>query len=251
MLKHIILIIVLTTLVFSTVLYGFISGGSPIEIRNQKLDQAQIAKVQSTSPIIDRYFQTNQKLPQTLNEVFNSPQTNNGLEYVKNGDFSYSLCANFLSDAPKKNFSPSDYNGYNQKYSNYKKGRYCFEYSVIDKVLSYPTPVSIPTPIPTPSIDYSKNGITNFTKDGAPYVRIIGVLIGSPNQLKFSLSTRDQQNNNLIVTIIYDENVISLGKQNLPLSVNNFFAGDKIMIESNVMKGQNNYEAKSIQNLSR
>ncbi|MEK7091144.1 MAG: hypothetical protein AAB887_01390, partial [Patescibacteria group bacterium] len=68
---------------------------------------------------------------------------------------------------------------------------------------------------------------------------------------KFSLSTRDQQNNNLIVTIIYDENVISLGKQNLPLSVNNFFAGDKIMIESNVMKGQNNYEAKSIQNLSR
>ncbi|GEM_PF-6879796 len=265
MLKHIILITILTALVFSAVLYGFISGGSPFEIRNQKMDQAQITKIQSLSTIIDQYFQVNQRLPQTLNDIFNNDQsknydlqTNNSFEYIKNGDFSYNICTNFSSDAPKQDASRYSYynDSINQKYSNYKKGRYCFEYPVKNNIPSFLTPISTPylSPSPQPQIssdDYSKDGITNFTKDGAPYVRIIGTLVGIPNQSKFQLSTQTPQSDHLVVTVLYDDNTISFDKQNLRLKISAFVIGDRIMIESNVMRGQNNYETKSIQNLTR
>lgn len=269
MLKHTILIIALTSLVIAVTLYGFISGGSPFEIRNNKLDQGRVTKIQSLSMVVDQYFQKNQRLPQTLDDIYNNdqsknhfmysldyfkdPGTNNVFEYLKNGELSYNICTSFSSDPPKNNLSAfPTYNGSDQKYSSYKKGRYCFDYSVESKDLSYVTPFPTPffTPTPTPQIS-NKEGITNFKKDDAPYVRIIGTLVGIPGQSKFQLSTQNGQSDPLVVTVLYEINTVMVDKQNLPVKVSKFTSGDKILIESNVMRGQNNYEAKYIQNLTK
>lgn len=276
MTRHIILIAVLTVLISSAAVYGFISAGSPFELRGIKFDQTRISKLQLLSTAVDGYVMKQQKLPQNLEDIFRDsnntsgysreyykdPETNQDFEYNPKEKYSYELCANFSADSPEKN--PSVYqNSYQDRFGEYKKGRYCFNLTVRgyenftqipnnipNSLLNAPaSPTTQPTPKPE---EILQDGITNITKEGIPYFIIVGSYKGVKSQYEITVSTKDKFGDALEVTVINGQNreANTIDKQDKPLKLEQFVVGDRIKVEANVKRGES-YDANTIQNLTR
>lgn len=269
MLAHILLIVILTVFVSLAAVYGFISGGSPFELRNKKFDQTRVTKIQALSTLIEGYFTKNRVLPQNIDDLFKDqtntygykreyyqdPETNRDFEYSSKGSYKYEICANFSEDPPKEE-SNNYYNSYNNKFSEYQKGRYCFNLTILGyENYSTPTPIPATSLIPQATSAPSENvqvGITTINKDGVPYFVIIGAYKDIKSQYEISISTKDKFGDPLEVSVTHDLNRETnvLDKQNKPLKLEKFIVGDKIKVEANVKRGES-YDANIIQNLTR
>ena len=285
MFAHFILIIILTVMVSSSVIYGVIEGGSPFELRDKRFDQAKLKNIHLISSSIESYYAANNKLPQKIEDLFKDqrdilggtrddykdPETNKEFEYSAKDDYSYQICADFSSDSTVN----PDYatNGYRRNLNEYKKGRHCFDLIVAghENYMSSPTPTPAATPINTKTIsgqpllvpsptatppptneNNSQDGITNIYKDGVPYFVIIGSYKGTKNQYEITISTVDKFGKLIEASVLHDQNRDAniIDKQNKPLQLDKFVSGDKVRVEANTARGES-YDANTIQNLVR
>lgn len=124
--------------VVGSIVAGFIIVGSPATARAQKFDQQRINDLQGIQYNVINYWQMNQKLPPTFNDLHQSildPETAQPYEYRTTGAMSFELCAVF--DADGAHVNPHDGRAYPEIVSWYHtKGRYCFPYTI--DPLQYP-----------------------------------------------------------------------------------------------------------------
>lgn len=129
--KSIITLSILSCIVLSTVVYGFLDGGSPTAAKNMRFDQTRIQHFQSIQGLIYRYYETNKKLPSTIQESITDgayraslidPETQNGYTYHELNSPEYQLCTTFGTDTTK------DQKGY-MSTLQHPSGYYCLTFN--------------------------------------------------------------------------------------------------------------------------
>lgn len=134
--KNIILLSVISVVVFFTVIYGFLDGGSPRAARNKRYDDTRSQNLQMIKSSIDSFFKEESRLPASVYEVSANnryvkdsvydPETKEVYEYKVVTDNDYQLCTMFSTSTI----------GSNLKYLEpfeHPKGYFCFEFSVDKK----------------------------------------------------------------------------------------------------------------------
>ena len=150
-------------LILASIVFGFVYIGSPNKHRNLKFDAQKVSDLQNIQSNVLNYWQTKRSLPENL-EALNNPlnwsevpkdqQTGESYEYIKKGDLSFVICADFNLGTPV-GYEPS-YNTYYSKYDmavtvpgavsggeNWKHdaGRYCFERTIDPELYPKPQPL--------------------------------------------------------------------------------------------------------------
>ncbi len=131
--KNKITMIILSFIVLSTVIYGFMDGGSPQAARNKRFDDTRIQNVQTIKNWVGSYYRTNKVLPPTVIEASTSyssgnskvpsdPETNIEYQYQIVGSKEYKICATFSTNT--MNNAPQ----YLLEYSHIS-GFYCFTFN--------------------------------------------------------------------------------------------------------------------------
>lgn len=89
---------------------GLFISGSPSKERARRLDEQRVSHLESISYGIDQYWNTNSRLPQSLEELstsrnifiqaINDPGTGELYTYERTGTDTYQLCASFETVTP-------------------------------------------------------------------------------------------------------------------------------------------------------
>jgi len=139
-----------SVVVLASVVLGFVTTGSPFRARNERLDTQRVTDLQNIQyQIVQIYWQSKGALPDTLQQLQDpisgfmvpvDPQSKMAYEYIRKGDTSFALCAEFLteqemSDPYQRQSYPYYPAGQNETWSH-GAGRTCFD-RVIDPDL-YP-----------------------------------------------------------------------------------------------------------------
>lgn len=99
-----IFLLLVTIAVVAAVIYAIFLVGSPGEQRALQMDQRRISDLQQISFAIDAYWQQNEELPQSFEDLANGnyhvssiqdPETGERYEYRIIGERTYELCAMF------------------------------------------------------------------------------------------------------------------------------------------------------------
>lgn len=143
MIKYYIGIFFISLLVLGAIVYGFMSGGSPLQIRGQKFDTQRVTDITNLKYSIDNYYSVNGKLPLMLSDIKNlnayntstnkDPETKKEYEYKTTGTQKYQLCATFsyANDKTSKNRKSSlSYYSYTNNEYLHPKGYHCFDLTV-------------------------------------------------------------------------------------------------------------------------
>lgn len=97
-----------TVLVAVFIVYGIVLSGTPGQQRAFQFDQRRVSDLQQISYSVDAYWQNNEKLPASFEDLKNQPyfiqsivdpKTQVAYEYRILGDKSYELCAVFETDS--------------------------------------------------------------------------------------------------------------------------------------------------------
>jgi len=131
--KNQITMIVVSIIVITTVIYGFLDGGSPQAARNKRFDDKRIQDIQMIKNWVSSYYNKNKVLPLTLLESstsFNNsgntkvptdPESNIEYKYQTISNNKYKICTTFSTDTT--NSSPQ----YLLEYSH-PTGLYCLTF---------------------------------------------------------------------------------------------------------------------------
>ena len=130
-------------LVMAGIIMGFISVGSPAKQRSLRFDNQRIADLSNIQWQIVNYWQLKAKLPTTFSDLNDpisgfifprDPDNNLPYEYVKTGDKTFKLCANFYLESQKTNGinQPVPYKDPSGVDSNWSHsvGRACFDRTI-------------------------------------------------------------------------------------------------------------------------
>jgi len=129
-------------LVVGSIVWGFSVLGSPRTQRLYKYDAEKINSLQNMVGQIEAYYGTYSKLPATADDLKSinfygsvlDPQTNLPYEYVKTGDLTYKVCAEFNKASELSDTSQAMY--YGNATWNHPAGKHCFDQKV--NALMYP-----------------------------------------------------------------------------------------------------------------
>ncbi len=97
-----------SVIVLAAIIAGFFIVGSPAQQRDQRFDELRISHLQSIEGQIISYWQSEDKLPTTLQDITQKfpgfivekdPETNQSYDYHITGQLSFELCGNFATDA--------------------------------------------------------------------------------------------------------------------------------------------------------
>lgn len=145
---RIIFLIIAILMIVASIVWGFAILGSPRTQRLLKHDQQKINDLQSINNSIISYYSYNKFLPinisdlQKQNSYYISTtidrQTGKPYEYIKTGDYSYEICADFNKDTKElNNRSAQVKDTYIRSLQTYgitnwdhSSGRYCFKQTV-------------------------------------------------------------------------------------------------------------------------
>src|SRR5437868_900342 len=105
MIKHYITLAIITIFMVGAVVFSFLSGGSPQEARNKRLDQAKLTSLQTITYSVDSYYNQYKSLPQSLDDlkkintstIPTDPDTSQYYEYKVIDKNKYNLCTTFKS----------------------------------------------------------------------------------------------------------------------------------------------------------
>lgn len=133
------------------VLVAFISAlffvESPKEARDRRLDQLVINRIYNLESAVSTYFETKKVLPDTLEDIINSPGYYNSMErpiidsetglekvivYQKVDDKNYQLCTNFLAASYSSNINARPIINYASGSKEHEAGYQCFKNMVWD-----------------------------------------------------------------------------------------------------------------------
>ncbi|MES3004723.1 MAG: DUF5671 domain-containing protein [Patescibacteria group bacterium] len=128
-------------LILISIVLGFAVLGSPATQRKYKQDNHKMNNLQEINNFITSFYAENEKLPETLNDsmglgyypIIIDSQTQKPYEYIKTGDLTYSLCAEFnLPSDPKMESisAPRDMYYYGGISGVHPAGRHCFEQTI-------------------------------------------------------------------------------------------------------------------------
>lgn len=137
-----------------SIVFGFLTIGSPKTQRLLNYDNKKINDLISIDQQITYFYQNNLKIPQNLSELNNlggyyyppkDNQYNIDYSYKPKNKTEYSLCANFNLDIDSRDkifydrvkMAPYELS-YQDNNWNYKKGEYCFERKIPDYVIKSP-----------------------------------------------------------------------------------------------------------------
>lgn len=148
MIKYFIGIGLLSILVVSAVVYGFVAGGTPSSTRKVQLDNKRVDGISELRLGVEDYYYDKKVLPESLGDIkitsyygpsyTKDPETNQDYVYQKTGVTSYKLCATF-STSTEKTTGTKNYSYYEVDYKH-PKGYYCFDLTVTPtKASSAPT----------------------------------------------------------------------------------------------------------------
>lgn len=105
--KSYIVLVVLAALVLSTLVYGFLDGGSPQAAKDRKFDETRTQDIQSIRSAINLFYSKNQMMPSTISQAESAynvssvtqnlvdPETKKEYSYTNLGGSKYQICANF------------------------------------------------------------------------------------------------------------------------------------------------------------
>lgn len=130
--------VVVSLIVVSGVIYGYMSIDSPSIVREAKIDQQQITDLQDMQWRIEASFAQTETLPETVDELYtdttmpSAPEDRGDYRYLVTGDESYELCATFAEATPQNErmmAKPMSEPGYNASNYNWEHstGEKCFE----------------------------------------------------------------------------------------------------------------------------
>lgn len=129
-------------IVIGSIVWGFSVLGSPRTQRLYKYDAEKVTSLQNMVGQIEAYYGTYSKLPATAEDLKSinfyglvlDPQTKLPYEYVKTGDLTYKVCAEFNKASEMDNASQAMY--YGNATWNHPVGKYCFDQKV--NIFMYP-----------------------------------------------------------------------------------------------------------------
>jgi uncharacterized membrane protein YciS (DUF1049 family) len=130
--------------ILSSIVFGYSKISGPEVVRALKIDEKQLSDLQLIQNKIELYVQTNNKLPNSLEELYagmDIPSTEGRPDYTYSVfDQKFSLCANFAYDANNQNTTThyigevkieslpgEEYKITNYHNWDYKAGNFCFE----------------------------------------------------------------------------------------------------------------------------
>jgi len=123
---------------------------TPTEARNRRVDERIITNFYNIESGINSYYNTNHKLPATLDDIKKEsivtdslidPSTRETFGYRAVSDVDYQLCANFRTD--NKNSKDAIYQYLDQN-KRHTAGYECLDFKAYDDNLKEPIPVSVP-----------------------------------------------------------------------------------------------------------
>lgn len=129
-------------LVLGSIVWGFSVLGSPQTQRLYKYDAEKINGLQNMKGQIEAYYGTNSKLPNNAEDLKDinfygsviDPQTNLPYEYLKTGELSYKICADFNKESLKNDSQTAYY--YGEAVWTHPAGKHCFDQKI--NTLMYP-----------------------------------------------------------------------------------------------------------------
>ena len=165
--KDIISTIYITILTAAALVYGFMSIPSPAQQHEISLDHRRVSDLGEIKQTIEQYYQTNNHLPVSLDELKTNaytsteplnkkdPQTNAPYEYkiLHEVPPDIQLCATFTTDSSKDDPTASDnanyaYSSFSGNYQH-PKGHYCFKLNI-----AYYSPTPTMNEVPTTPTPY-------------------------------------------------------------------------------------------------
>lgn len=136
-------VILVSVAVISAIVYGFVLVGSPAGQRLVKFDQTREGDLQNIASTIDAYWQRNEQLPESLEDLKNpifylrsivDPKTGEEYMYRVLNDVSYELCAVFETTS-SRSANPQLFSVQNWEHGI---GKTCFENEVRTVEVSLP-----------------------------------------------------------------------------------------------------------------
>lgn len=133
--------IVAVVIVVGSIILGFSVLGSPRTQRLYKYDSEKVSNLQNMKGQIESYYLTNAKLPANLDELKTvayygaivDTQTKKPYEYVKTGDLTYQLCAEFNKASAEQLDNSYAYPYYDAVWTH-PAGRHCFDQKINPQV---------------------------------------------------------------------------------------------------------------------
>lgn len=122
---------------------------TPTEARNRRIDERIITNFYNIESSINSYYNTNQKLPVSLNDLKKEsvvsdslidPGTREMFEYLPGNGMDYQLCANFRTD--NKNSRDAAYQ-YLDENKRHLQGRQCLDFKAYSDNLKEPMAVPV------------------------------------------------------------------------------------------------------------
>lgn len=175
LINYYITVTIIALLVVGVIVLTIIANGSPFDLRNKALDQRRVNDFMNLSSQINSYYNTNNKLPASLNNLndtyyknsLKDPETNKLYDYTIVSGEAYKLCTTFStagdqngetitkdlavssSSSSGSAIAPAPPDYYVQSYKH-NKGYDCIQFRVQN--YNKPIPLDQPTSAPGSSI---------------------------------------------------------------------------------------------------
>jgi hypothetical protein len=164
MVKNYSIIVILSLIMISTLIYAIGESGSPWDSRGKKFDQTRVTDLNNIKYLVDDYYSAHQSLPSTIGDLKTSntstyykltdPETGKDYEYKTTGQTSYQLCATFAQPTDTKDNNNLVIPSLSGSVGSHPKGHYCYDLAVSSSYL-YKTPTVNP---PSYSSNYRITG---------------------------------------------------------------------------------------------
>jgi hypothetical protein len=137
--------------ILGSIIWGFAVIGSPATQRLIKYDEQKITDLQNINNQIINYYSTKGSLPANLTDTANGnyyipqvdPQNQKPYEYIKTGNTTYNLCADFNKASNDNNNIARPVGSFGDQSWIHPAGRYCFQETVNLNMFPYPKAIPV------------------------------------------------------------------------------------------------------------
>mgnify|MGYP001563284845 CR=1 FL=1 len=144
--------IIAGVIVIGSIVWGFAVLGLPRTQRLIKYDEQKVNDLQTINNQVENFYSTKGMLPENLQEMVSGnynyyitqtdSQTQKPYGYVKTGETTYNLCAEFNKALSLRNNTYSEYGGDGYVNWNHPAGHYCFSKTINPNIYSKPKPMN-------------------------------------------------------------------------------------------------------------
>jgi hypothetical protein len=142
-------------IILGSIVWGFSVLGSPWTRRQINYDMEKINALENISSSVQGYYNNEGKLPQTVSDItsfngasdylnFTDNQTGKQYEYIKTGDTTFNVCADFNKKSTQENLTQSYVPGI-INLTTHPAGHYCFKEIISKTGDAYPRAYLAPT----------------------------------------------------------------------------------------------------------